>query len=158
MTELPALLDAQSATLREATADDLPSIVALLADDPLGRDREGDENAPYASAFAAIDADPAHLLLVACHADQVVATMQVSFIPGLSRGGAMRAQIEAVRVHGSQRGAGLGGAMITWAVAEARRRGCGLVQLTTDKQRHDAHRFYERLGFVASHEGFKLSL
>ena len=147
--------------LREATLADLPAIVALLVDDPLGATRESDgadELAPYQSAYAAIEADPAHLLLVACEGDRVVGTMQVSFIPGLSRGGMLRAQVEAVRVHRERRGDGLGEAMITWAIDEARRRGCGLVQLTTDKQRVEAHRFYERLGFVASHEGLKLGL
>jgi GNAT superfamily N-acetyltransferase len=89
---------------------------------------------------------------------RVVATLQLSFIPGLSRRGALRAQIEAVRVAPAERSQGLGQALFTWAIAEARRRGCTLVQLTTDKSRTDAHRFYERLGFVASHEGLKLSL
>lgn len=84
--------------------------------------------------------------------------MQLSFLPGLARRGALRAQIEAVRVHESNRGRGLGAAMLGWAIEEARRRGCGLVQLTTDKARPDAHRFYERLGFVASHQGMKLRL
>ena len=84
--------------------------------------------------------------------------MQVSFLPGLSRQGALRAQIEAVRVRAGDRNRGLGAAMIGWALEESRRRGCGLVQLTTDKSREDAHRFYERLGFVASHEGMKLLL
>ena len=89
---------------------------------------------------------------------RIAGTMQLSFLPGLARRGALRAQIEAVRVAGSQRGSGLGGAMLRWAIGEARRRGCALVQLTTDKSRADAHRFYERLGFVASHEGMKLDL
>ena len=84
--------------------------------------------------------------------------MQLSFLPGLSRQGALRAQVEAVRVRVDQRGRGLGEAMVRWVVEEARRRGCALVQLTTDKSRDDAHRFYERLGFVASHEGMKLTL
>jgi len=87
-----------------------------------------------------------------------VATMQLCFLPGLSRRGALRAQIEAVRVHEAYRGRGLGAAVITWAIDEARRRHCALVQLTTDKSRTAAHRFYERLGFAASHEGMKLSL
>jgi GNAT superfamily N-acetyltransferase len=84
--------------------------------------------------------------------------MQVSFLPGLARRGSLRAQIEAVRVAGSTRGSGLGAAMMTWAIDEARRRGCALVQLTSDKSRADAHRFYQRLGFVPSHEGMKLAL
>lgn len=96
--------------------------------------------------------------MVATAAGEVVGTMQLSFIPGLSRRGALRAQIEAVRVRGDYRGQGLGRAMFDWAIGEARRRGCALVQLTTDKTRTDAHRFYDGLGFVASHEGLKLEL
>ncbi len=84
--------------------------------------------------------------------------MQLSFLPGLARRGALRAQIEAVRVRDDHRGRGLGAALFQWAIEEARRRQCALVQLTTDKSRADAHRFYERLGFVASHEGLKLRL
>jgi len=149
-------------TLREAVADDVPDLVELLAVDQLGSSRDGPDPvegfAPYLRAFAALDADPAHLLLVAEADGRVVATMQLSFIPGLARTGALRAQIEAVRVHPDLRGSGIGGAMITWAIDEARRRGCALVQLTSDKQRADAHRFYSRFGFTASHEGFKLIL
>ena len=88
----------------------------------------------------------------------MVGTLQLTVLPSLSRGGALRSQVEAVRVAGSQRGKGLGEALLLWAVEESRARGCSLVQLTTDKQRTDAHRFYERLGFVASHEGMKLLL
>jgi len=146
-------------TLRRAGPDDLPQIVALLAADQLGVHREAaDDLAPYRAAFDAIAADPAHLLVVGVTAGRVVATMQLTFLPGLARRGAWRAQIEAVRVHADVRSRGLGGQMIGWAVEEARRRGCSLVQLTTDKRRTDAHRFYERLGFVASHEGMKLAL
>lgn len=149
--------------LRPAVADDLPALVALLADDPLGSSREAAadsdaELAPYRRAFAVLDADPAHLLLVAVDGGAAVGTCQLSFVPGLARRGALRAQLEAVRVREDFRGRGLGAAMIGWAIQEARRRGCALVQLTTDKRRTDAHRFYERLGFVASHEGMKLHL
>jgi GNAT superfamily N-acetyltransferase len=148
-----------SVTLREAVPADLPAVVALLAADQLGVHREAaDDLEPYRAAFHAIAADPAHLLLVADDATQVVGTMQLSFIPGLARRGAWRAQIEAVRVHEDVRGRGLGAQMMQWAIDESRRRGCALVQLTTDKRRIDAHRFYERLGFVASHEGMKLAL
>jgi ADP-ribose pyrophosphatase YjhB (NUDIX family)/GNAT superfamily N-acetyltransferase len=148
---------AGSVALRRARAADVPAIVGLLADDPLGLTRETPgELAAYIGAFAAIDADPAQLLVVLEDAGEVVGTMQVSFIHGLSRGGALRAQIEAVRVAGSHRGQGLGRVLVTWAVEQARSRGCALVQLTTDKSRSDAHRFYEQLGFVASHEGMKL--
>jgi len=136
--------------------------VALIAADQLGATRDGvrddSDRAAYEQAFRAIDADPAHLLLVAESDGQVVGTMQLSFLPGLARRGALRAQIEAVRVAESTRGSGLGAGMMTWAIDEARRRGCALVQLTSDKSRTDAHRFYERLGFVASHEGMKLRL
>ena len=145
--------------LRRATRADLPGIVALLIDDPLGRARESDTDIePYERAFDAVDADPAHQLVVVERADAVIATLQLSLVPGLARCGMLRAQIEAVRVHPDHRGSGLGGDLIEWAVDEARARGCGLVQLTSAKQREDAHRFYERLGFVASHEGFKLAL
>jgi GNAT superfamily N-acetyltransferase len=113
---------------------------------------------PYERALAAIDADPAQLLVVAEDDGVVVGTLQLSEIPGLARRGAQRGQIEAVRVARTHRGLGLGGAMVRWTIEEARRRGCGLVQLTTDKTRTDARRFYERLGFVASHEGMKLPL
>jgi len=149
--------------LRDAVRDDVPVIVQLLAADQLGstRDdgasgREGLE--PYLRAFTALDADPAHLLVVADDGTKVVATMQLSFLPGLARRGALRAQLEAVRVHANVRGQGLGAAMFEWAIEESRRRGAALVQLTTHKSRSDAHRFYGRLGFVASHEGFKLYL
>ena len=138
------------------------AIVELLAADQLGATRDGADDdeglEPYRRAFEAIDADPAHLLLVAESGGEIVATMQLSFLPGLARRGALRAQIEAVRVRVDQRGSGLGGELMIWAIEEARRRGCALVQLTSDKRRTDAHRFYERLGFVASHEGFKLAL
>ena len=155
---LPAELP--GATLRRATAADVPAVVALLAADQLGAARDGGEDlAPYERAFAALDADPAQLLAVAVAPDgTIVGTFQLTVIPGLARRGATRAQIEAVRVHAGHRGRGLGGAMMAWAIGEARRRGCALVQLTTDKRRADAHRFYERLGFTASHEGLKLAL
>ncbi|WOH20827.1 GNAT family N-acetyltransferase [Paenarthrobacter sp. GOM3] len=146
-------------SLRRAQKGDLPRILALLADDQLGAARESaDDLAPYELAFEAIDADPSHLLVVGELNGDVVATFQLSFIPGLSRRGSWRAQVEAVRVSGVLRGQGVGALMIEWAIGQARERGCSLVQLTTDKSRVDAHRFYERLGFVASHEGMKLAL
>jgi GNAT superfamily N-acetyltransferase len=151
---------AAGATIRRAVAADLPALVALLADDVLGAAREGGGKglAPYADAFAAVDADPAHVLVAVVSRGDVVGTLQLSFLPGLSRRGALRAQIEGVRVRADHRGAGLGEALLRWAVAEARRRRCGLVQLTTDRARTDAHRFYEGLGFSASHTGFKIGL
>jgi len=148
--------------LRRAREQDVPAIVDLIAADQLGATRDGvrtpEDLDSYRRAFRAIDADPAHLLVVAESGGDVVGTMQLSFLPGLARRGALRAQIEAVRVADSERGRGLGAAMLSWAIGEARRRGCALVQLTTDKSRTSAHRFYERLGFVASHEGMKLRL
>jgi len=163
MGELANLTCAQGPViLRTARRDDVESLVALLAADQLGATRDGVRDAAdmaaYAVAFDAIDADPAHLLVVAEVGGDLAGTMQLSFLPGLARRGAVRAQIEAVRVAARSRGSGLGSAMIGWAVAEARRRGCALIQLTTDKTRTDAHRFYSRLGFTASHEGMKLAL
>lgn len=142
--------------------EDVPAIAELLAADDLGATRDGVRDAAdlaaYLEAFKAIDADPAHVLLVADSGAGLVGTLQVTFLQGMSRRGALRAQIEAVRVAASMRGSGLGTAMFAWAIEEARRRGCALVQLTTDKSRTSAHRFYRRLGFVASHEGMKLAL
>jgi GNAT superfamily N-acetyltransferase len=155
-------LDQGPVTLRRARREDVPAIVALIAADQLGATRDGVRDkadlADYLSAFQAIDADPAHILAVAESGGQLVGTMQLSFLPGLARRGSLRAQIEAVRVAAGTRGSGLGAAMMAWAIEEARRRGCALVQLTSDKSRADAHRFYQRLGFVASHEGMKLAL
>lgn len=144
--------------MRTAAAADLPAILRLLADDPLGKTRETAVEAPYQAAFAAIAADPNQDVVVAELDGQVVGCFQLGFIPGLSRRGAWRAQIESVRIDSALRGRGAGQAMMEWAIAKARARGCALVQLTTDKRRPDAHRFYARLGFVASHEGMKLEL
>ncbi|GAA1499956.1 GNAT family N-acetyltransferase [Streptomyces synnematoformans] len=145
--------------IRRATAADVPAIVAMLADDPLGAARETpDDPAPYERAFAWIDADPGQHLAVAERDGRIVGTLQLTFIPGLSLRGTTRALIEAVRVHRDLRGSGLGSQLIEWAVEEARRRGCGMVQLTSNATRTDAHRFYERLGFAASHVGFKRTL
>lgn len=144
---------------RTATIDDVPAIVAMLADDPLGAARESpDDLAPYASAFAAIDADPNQHLIVVDRDGEVVGTLQLTFIPGLSRKGSTRCVIEAVRIRSDQRSGGLGSDMLRHAIAEARDRGCAMVQFTTDKSRADAHRFYERLGFEQSHYGYKLTL
>jgi GNAT superfamily N-acetyltransferase len=146
---------------RPARRADVPAIVGLLADDELGAGRETvseEVDAAYWAAFEAIDLDPRNVLVVADRDGEVVGTMQLTFIPSLTRHGTERAEIEGVRVRADQRGAGLGRSMITWAVAQARERGCGLVQLTTDKRRVDAHRFYASLGFQPTHEGLKLSL
>ncbi len=155
-----ALPGTSGVVVRRAVPGDLPALVALLADDPLGEGREAADGdlAPYRQAFAALDADPAHVLVTAVDGAEVVGTLQLSFLPGLSRRGALRAQVEGVRVRADRRGAGLGEALLRWAVEESRRRGCALVQLTTDRSRPGAHRFYERLGFVASHVGYKLAL
>ena len=143
-------------TIRRARAGDVPAIVAMLADDPLGAGRESPGDPVYAQAFASIDADPRQYLAVAEIRGAVVGTLQLTFIPGLSRRGATRALIEAVRVRTDQRGAGVGRVLAEWAIAQARAQGAAMVQLTTDARRVDAHRFYERLGFVASHVGLKL--
>ncbi|MEU7566410.1 GNAT family N-acetyltransferase [Streptomyces fradiae] len=145
--------------IRRATVGDVPAIVALLADDPLGAQRESpDDLAPYLSAFERVVADPHQHLVIAAREGEVVGTLHLTVIPGLSRRGATRSLIEAVRVHADARGTGLGTVLVEWAVEESRRQNCALVQLTSDVSRTDAHRFYERLGFTASHLGFKLAL
>ncbi len=156
-----ALKSGDTALVRIARAEDVPHIIAMLADDPLGAAREDLSAAgleKYLGAFAHIAGDPFQELVVAESGGRIIGTLMLSFLHGLSRGGMTRAQIEAVRVASPARGSGLGSQLITWAVERARARGCGLVQLTTDKQRTRAHAFYERLGFVATHEGMKLSL
>ncbi|MEU3947332.1 GNAT family N-acetyltransferase [Streptomyces sp. NPDC029526] len=145
--------------IRAVVADDLPAIVGMLADDPLGAQRESpDDLGPYLTALERLRADPHQHLVVAVRDDRVVGTLQLTVIPGLSRRGATRSVIEGVRVHADERGSGLGTQLIEWAIDESRRQGCQLVQLTSDNTRTDAHRFYERLGFTASHVGFKLAL
>lgn len=144
--------------IRPALPADVPAIVALLADDPLGAARERPGDPRYAAAYAEIAADPNQVLAVAEAGGEVVGTLQLTFTPGLSRLGALRATIEGVRVRGDQRGSGLGQELVEWAIGRSRARGAALVQLTTDSTRIDAHRFYERLGFTASHVGMKLAL
>ncbi|MFI8188442.1 GNAT family N-acetyltransferase [Streptomyces sp. NPDC085946] len=145
--------------IRTAVADDVPAIVGMLADDPLGALRESpDDLTPYLAALRRLSADPHQHLVVAVREDRVVGTLQLTIVPGLSRRGATRSIIEGVRVHADERGSGLGTRLLEWAVEESRRQGCRLVQLTSDSSRTDAHRFYERLGFTASHVGFKMSL
>jgi ribosomal protein S18 acetylase RimI-like enzyme len=154
-----AAIGSETFSLRCATKADLPQILQLLSDDQLGSSREtAADPGPYELAFDAIDSDPAHLLVVGELGGDVVAMFQLSFIPGLSRKGSWRAQIEGVRVATKLRGQGTGALMMQWAIQHARENGCSFVQLTTDKSRLAAHRFYERLGFVASHEGMKLVL
>lgn len=145
--------------IRAATAGDVEAIVTLLAADQLGATRDSTADlAPYLKAFQEIDADDNQLLIVAEHNGQVIGTLQLTIIPGLSRRGSKRGLIEAVRVRADARDLGLGTTLTRWAIEESRRRGCSLVQLTSDKSRTDAHRFYERLGFAATHEGYKLKL
>ena len=146
---------------RKALRQDVPAIVRLLADDPLGAKRERFADPlpeSYRLAFDAIDADPNNELVVACLDGQVVGVLQLTFIPYLTYQGGWRALIEAVRVDSKLRSKGVGKTLFQWAIERARERGCHLVQLTTDKGRADAKRFYESLGFVASHEGMKLHL
>ncbi|MGW5601726.1 GNAT family N-acetyltransferase [Streptomyces rochei] len=145
--------------IRPLTENDLPAVVAMLADDPLGAQRESpDDLSPYLAALERLSGDPNQHLVVAVRGSRVVGTLQLTIVPGLSRRGAVRSIIEGVRIHADERGSGLGTQLIEWAVDESRRQGCQLVQLTSDKTRSDAHRFYERLGFSASHTGFKLHL
>ncbi|NEB14370.1 GNAT family N-acetyltransferase [Streptomyces coelicoflavus] len=145
--------------IRPTTPADIPAVVAMLADDPLGAQRESPGDlGPYMAAFERLRADPNQHLVVAVREGRVVGTLQLTIVPGLSRRGATRSIVEGVRVHGDERGSGLGTQLIEWAIEESRRQGCHLVQLTSDKTRTDAHRFYERLGFSASHTGFKLQL
>ncbi|MFI6781053.1 GNAT family N-acetyltransferase [Micromonospora sp. NPDC050276] len=146
-------------TYREAVRADLPAVIALLADDVLGKARDFTEvDDAYEKAFADITADPRNQLIVAEQDGELVGCLQITYIPGLGRHGSERSLIESVRVRSDRRGQGLGRDLMTWAIDQARERGCALVQLTTDKTRADAHRFYLGLGFVASHEGMKLAL
>ena len=146
-------------TFRSATEADLPGIVAMLADDHLGAQRESpDDLSPYRAALKQITDDPLLMQVICERGGEIVGTMQVSITPGLSRKGMSRANIEGVRVSSAVRGAGIGQKMFEWAIDYARQKGCGLVELTTDKSREDAHRFYNRLGFEPSHIGYKLKL
>ena len=147
--------------IRQATRDDLPGIVRLLADDALGATRGRLEDplpGAYLDAFDDIHGHPGHEVFVAVDGGEVAGCLQLSFIPGLTRLGMTRAQIEGVRIDKNRRGKGFGEALMKFAIDRARDRGCGLVQLTTDNARPDAHRFYERFGFKASHVGLKLDL
>ena len=150
-----------TAAVRKARVEDLPAIVAMLADDVLGRTRE-DAGPPlnpvYAEAFSAMERDPNQLPVVLEDEGAIVGYLQLTFIPGLSLKGMLRGQIESVRIASSRRGQRLGHVLLEWAIAECRRRGCGMVQLAMNKSREDTLRFYKSLGFVASHDGFKLTL
>jgi ribosomal protein S18 acetylase RimI-like enzyme len=146
---------------RHATEKDLASVVRLLADDALGAKRERYEQPlpqAYVDAFAAIQKQHGNCILLALENAEVIGCLQLTLIPGLARLGMTRAQIEGVRVSAAHRGKGIGEALFQHAIGYAREQGCGLVQLTTDKSRDDAQRFYQRLGFVDSHVGMKLML
>ena len=144
---------------RRATRADVPDIVRMLADDILGAKRE-QYTLPlpesYYTAFEAIDADPHNELVVVELDGQVVGVLQLTYIPYLTYRGGWRALIEGVRVDSSVRASGIGRKLFMWAIERVQSKGCHLVQLTSDKARPDAMRFYESLGFVASHEGMKL--
>lgn len=155
-------------TCRDATLDDLPRIIDLIADDAVAARRTGAFGAPHVRGFEAIQASPDNDLVVAvrkrqapggeAQAGDVVGCMQLTYVPGISRNGATRLLVEAVRVDAALRGQGIGRLLMEHAHERGRARGCVLAQLTSDKQRPDAHRFYRSLGYVPSHEGFKLPL
>lgn len=148
-------------TYRAATSADLPFIVRLLTLDDVGTpmDDPAHPNAPaYEAALAAIDADPHQELFVADEDGVSVGTFQLTYIPGIMRRGMWRGLVESVHVAPEARNRGVGGEMMRWAIERCREHGCGTVQLTSNKARADAHRFYRRLGFTQSHEGFRLFL
>ena len=157
MTEKPDL----QLVYRDATEDDLPALVAMLAEDELGAAREDASaplNARYRAALRAINADPNNALTLVEENGKPVGMLQLTYIPYLTHTGSWRCLIEGVRIHRDCRGRGLGSEFIRWAIARARERGCRLVQLTSDKHRADAQRFYASLGFEPTHEGLKLRL
>jgi GNAT superfamily N-acetyltransferase len=144
---------------RNAVKNDLPALVQMLADDDLGGKRE-DSSMPldskYMDAFSSIRSDPNNELIVSCYDDSIVGMLQLTFIPYLTYRGSWRCLVEGVRIHSKHRGHGLGKKLFEWAISRAQEKNCRLIQLTSDKTRADTLRFYESLGFVASHEGFKL--
>ena len=145
-------------TYRHATPEDLPFIVGLIVEDAVvaTNDSVADANhADYAAALRAIDADPNQEMFVAEDAGKPIGCFQLSYLPGLMRRGMWRGMIEVVHVSERERNRVYGCQMMRWALERCRERGCGMVQLTSNKKRTDAHRFYERLGFSRSHEGFK---
>src|SRR6201987_4003914 len=148
-----------SITIRLARKEDVAAIIAMLADDHLGRARERLEDplpAPYYDAFERLSRDPSIALVVAEEAGRVVGCLQLCILPGLSSQGASRGLIEAVRVASDRRSRGIGEELVQWAVGEAKARGCRLVELLTHQTRVDAQRFYERLGFAKSHVGMTI--
>jgi GNAT superfamily N-acetyltransferase len=145
-------------SFRLARRTDVAAIVALLADDPLGQGRDGAELAPYLQAFDEIAANPMHQLIVGESAGEIIATCQLTLLAGLSRQGAKRMLIEAVRVKAALRGQRIGEALMAEAESRARAAGAQVLQLTTDKSRLRAHAFYDRLGYTPSHLGYKKAL
>jgi GNAT superfamily N-acetyltransferase len=146
---------------RHAHYDDLPTIVRMLADDFLGQQRERFEDPlpeSYIKAFGEIEADPNNELIVAEIDDEIVGTLQLTFTPSISFQGGKRATVESVRVDEKHRGCGIGREMMLWAIERAKQKGCVSMQLTTNAERTDAHRFYENLGFSRTHFGMKLKL
>lgn len=146
---------------RNAVENDLPALIQMLADDDLGGKREDFSvvlNSNYIAAFNSIESDPNNELIVACYNNNIIGMLQLTFIPYLTYIGSWRCLIEGVRIHSKHRGQGLGRKTFEWAIARAQAKKCRLIQLTSDKTRIDALRFYESLGFIASHEGFKLHL
>lgn len=144
--------------MRPARREDLPAIMAMLADDEFSVGREGGADEAVSAAFDEIERDPNSTVFVLERDGRVVGCAQLTVIPGLARRGLKRGVIEAVRIASDSRGRGLGRDLVREIVEVARGRGCGIVQLTSDKRRLDAHRFYASLGFAMSHEGFKLVL
>jgi GNAT superfamily N-acetyltransferase len=150
-----------SLTFRRAVEADLPFIVRLLTEDAVrATDDRPDEpfHPRYVAALRELEADPNQMMMVAMLDGETVGTIQLTFIPGISGLGTRRCLVEAVHISPAHRSKGLGSEMIRWSIEQARARGCGMVQLTSNKKRLDAHRFYERLGFLKSHEGFKYYL
>jgi len=144
---------------RQAKQNDLPVLIDLLHDDPLGKTRENvNAGTSYIEAFKAIEKNPNHQLLLLCEKDLILGLLQLSFIPSLTYSGGWRAQIEGVRIHKDYRGQGLGEALITEAIKAATNFNCCLIQLSTDKRRPESLSFYLKQGFKASHEGLKLQL
>lgn len=151
-------MSAPDLVLCEATREDVPTIMAMLADDMLGRDREGGVDDAVLAAFAEIEEDPRSTIWIATLGEEIVGCAQLTFIAGLAQRGMKRAILESVRIVSPRRGGGLGRAFILALNEKAREAGCGVMQLSSDKRRTDAHRFYAGLGFAMSHEGFKLKL
>lgn len=143
---------------REAVRADVPAVIGLLREDALGSTREGTDPGPYLAAFDAMAVEPGNRLIVAEQAGEIIGCYQITVITGLSLSAARRAQIEGVRVAAHMRGQGIGATLMADAEARARAAGCRLIQLTTNSARRDAHRFYTRAGYVASHIGFKKPL